>query len=74
MSGNKNNEELMAHAKKDARRAMDAAKAKFQQAQGHVNKYMKSNPVRSAMIAAGIGAAIGAAVMIAVGRRRERKE
>lgn len=71
MSELKNKVELMAHAKEDALHAMDAAKVKFRQAQGHVNKYMKHNPVRAAMIAAGIGAALGAAITFAATQHKK---
>ena len=62
-------EELIEHAKQDARRAMGAAKAQFEKAQLRVNQYMKDNPVRAAMIAAGIGAALGAAITLALTRK-----
>lgn len=67
------NEELMEHAKNDARMAMDMAKAKFREAEDAVNKAIHKDPVRAAMIAAGIGAAIGAAVTFAILKKKKKE-
>ncbi|MBU4246084.1 MAG: hypothetical protein ABIF85_00265 [Nanoarchaeota archaeon] len=66
------NEEFMEHAKKDAKMAMDMAKAKFREAENAVDEAIHKDPVHAAMIAAGIGAAIGAAVTLAVMRRKKK--
>ncbi len=60
----------IAHAKK----AMETAKAQFNEAQAHVKKYMKENPAKAAMIAAGLGAAIGAATVALIMRGKGRKK
>ncbi|MBI2143710.1 hypothetical protein HYU17_00990 [Candidatus Woesearchaeota archaeon] len=48
-------------------------KAKFREAQASVGRYMKKNPAKAAMIAAGVGAAIGAAATAAILRHRKGK-
>jgi|GEM_PF-1916407 len=65
-------EEFFEHAKKDARMAMDMAKAKFMEAEDAVDKAIHKDPVHAAMIAAGIGAAIGAAVTLAMMKKRKK--
>jgi hypothetical protein len=67
------NEEFFEHAKNDARTAMDVAKAKFRDAEDAVNKAIHKDPVRAAMIAAGISAAIVAAVTFAVMQEKKKK-
>ncbi len=67
-------EEFLEHAKKDARMAMNAAKAKFMEAEAAVDKAIHKDPVKAAMIAAGIGAAIGAAVTFAIMKEKKREK
>lgn len=72
--------------KKDAKKQMDAMKKKVQQmtvkelkrakvemakAARKVEDYIKKNPQKAAMVAAGIGAAVGAA--IALGKKKKKK-
>ncbi len=71
---NKTNEDHVAHAKEDARKAMKMAKAQFKEARDNVKKYMKENPVKAAMMAAGLGAAIGAATVALIRRRRGNRK
>jgi len=68
------NEELLEHAKQDAKMALDMAKAKFREAEDAVNKSIHKDPVKAAMIAAGIGAAIGAAVTFAMMKKKANEE
>ncbi len=71
MSAMTKEEEFMEHAKEDARKAMELAKAKFMEAEKEVETSIKSDPVRAAMIAAGLGAAVGAAVTFALMRKKK---
>ncbi len=66
----KSERKMMARAKN----AMEKTKAQFNEAQAHVKKYMKDNPAKAAMIAAGLGAAIGAATVALIRRGKGRKK
>lgn len=66
-------EEYLEHVKKDARMAMEMAKAKFKDAENAVDEAIHKDPVHAAMIAAGIGAAIGAAVTFAVMSKKKKE-
>lgn len=67
-------EEFMEHAKEDARKAMELAKAKFMQAEADVKHAIEKDPVHAAMIAAGVGAAIGAAITFALMRKKKKEK
>ncbi len=66
----KSERKMMARAKN----AMEKTKAQFNEAQTHMKKYVKDNPAKAAMIAAGVGAAIGAATVALIRRGKGRKK
>jgi len=55
----------------EAKKAWSNAKTQFKKADSKVNNYIKANPKKAAMIAAGVGAAIGAALTAAMRRRTD---
>ncbi len=66
-------EEAIEVVKEEAMSAMQMAKARFREAEERVMKYIERDPVRAAMIAAGIGVAIGAATTFALMRRKKKR-
>ena len=44
----------------EAKKAMEVAKAKFAEAEKHVEKEIRANLKRAVLVAAGLGAAVGA--------------
>lgn len=66
-------EEFMEHAKQDAMKAMELARARFRQAEDEMERTIKKDPVRATVIAAGLGAAIGAAVTFALMKRKKKE-
>jgi len=66
-------EEFMEHAKQDATKAMEIARARFRQAEDEMERTIKKDPVRAAVIAAGLGAAIGAAITFAIMKRKKKE-
>lgn len=66
-------EEFVKHAKEDAMKAMELAKAKFKEAEEKVEKAIEDDPVHAAMIAAGIGVAIGAAVTFELMKKKKEE-
>ncbi len=65
--------EFIEHAKEDAMRALELAKAKFKEAEDRVEKAIDDDPVHAAMIAAGIGIAIGAAVTFELMKKKKEE-
>ena len=61
----------MAHAKQEAEKAVAQAREKFHQAEKEIKHSIEQNPVRAAVIAAGLGAAIGAAVTFALMKKKK---
>jgi ElaB/YqjD/DUF883 family membrane-anchored ribosome-binding protein len=55
---------------KDAQAQLEHARTQWTRAEKEVNAYVKKNPRKAALMAAGIGAAIGAAAALTIKRKK----
>jgi hypothetical protein len=58
---------------KDVIKAYELARQRFDEAEKEVKKYVKKDPAKAMLIAAGVGAAIGAILMLSLKERKEEK-
>ena len=62
-----------AHLQKKAMSHLNEAKKKFKNAESKVKQYVKNNPEKATLIAAGVGVAIGAALAAAMASRKKKE-
>ena len=63
----------ISRTRKRLKEGMDEAKEKFEEIEDSSVKYIKKNPVKSVLIAAGVGAVIGAGIAAVISVLRPRR-
>ena len=64
----------MGMTEKEIMKSLDMARSRLKEAEKDVMKYVKKDPGKAMMIAAGVGAAIGAVLTLAIEEDRKRED